>query len=297
MNTPDQVSQRSSDYILENFKKTDVLACVLVNRRTGSVLQRLGTTRAFATSDFQDWLQARNGQGFDVYLSMNALHPDATRRTKQDVAAIRHLYLDFDTDGTASVERMKRESNLPPPNYELSTSPGKWQLVWKVDGFSKDDAEALQRSLAREWKADPAATDCARVMRLPGFFNHKYEQSYLVGVRETSNVRSTLAQFTVLRPSAPIDQELTIRRPSVVGGPRPAALSQSERDWSFANRALARGDAPEKVIAAIAAFRDGEKANPRNYAEHTVRKARQALEDAKSAGSGTRLARIISASR
>src|SRR5437764_10682464 len=98
MNALDRGRQGSSEYILDNFEKADLLACVLVNRKTGGVLQRLGTTDEIVASDFQHWLRTQNAQGSDVYVGMNSLHPNATRRTKQDVLAIRHLYLDFDAD-------------------------------------------------------------------------------------------------------------------------------------------------------------------------------------------------------
>jgi hypothetical protein len=52
-------------------------------------------------------------------------------------------------------------------------------------------------------------------------------------------------------------------------------LSQSERDWAFAKRALARGDEPEEVIRRIADYRADEK-HP-NYARYTVEKAQAAL--------------------
>jgi hypothetical protein len=52
-------------------------------------------------------------------------------------------------------------------------------------------------------------------------------------------------------------------------------MTQSERDWAFAKRALARGDDPEEVIRRIADYRAEEK-HP-NYARHTVEKAREAL--------------------
>jgi hypothetical protein len=58
----------------------------------------------------------------------------------------------------------------------------------------------------------------------------------------------------------------------------PAKLSQSERDWAFAKRALARGEPQEIVIAAIANHRRYDKHNPQYYAELTVRKAKEALE-------------------
>lgn len=59
---------------------------------------------------------------------------------------------------------------------------------------------------------------------------------------------------------------------------RSGSVSQSERDWAYARRALARGESPEKVRAAIAAFRAGEKFDINQYAERTVRKALESFE-------------------
>ena len=53
--------------------------------------------------------------------------------------------------------------------------------------------------------------------------------------------------------------------------------TQSERDWRFALRALARGDDPVAVADAIAAYRH-DKPNPQYYAEYTVQKANRALQ-------------------
>src|ERR1700746_106031 len=49
-------------------------------------------------------------------------------------------------------------------------------------------------------------------------------------------------------------------------------LSQSERDWMYAKRALARGDDPEGAIRQIAYFPSIEKSDPLYYARLTVKK-------------------------
>lgn len=150
-------------YIEENFDRADRLAVVVLNKRTNAVMQRIATAEAIVEADFQAWLRYCNEQArSEIYISMNALHPEATGRTKQDVAAIRHVYLDFDEDGTTAVERLLKRQDIPQPNYLINTSPNKWQVLWKVDGFAKEEAEDLQRGLAREAGADPAATDCSR---------------------------------------------------------------------------------------------------------------------------------------
>jgi hypothetical protein len=55
-------------------------------------------------------------------------------------------------------------------------------------------------------------------------------------------------------------------------------LSQSEHDWAFAKRALARGDDPEVVVQRIADYRSEDKDDPNYYARRTVTKAHTDLE-------------------
>ena len=55
-------------------------------------------------------------------------------------------------------------------------------------------------------------------------------------------------------------------------------MSQSEHDWAYAKRALARGDDPEEVIRRIADYRATDKHDPAYYARHTVEKALTELQ-------------------
>jgi hypothetical protein len=241
----------ASDYIRRNFELSDRLAVVLVNRRTHSVMQRIAAAEKIAGPDFQAWLRHKNANGYEVYISMNALSKNATGRTKVDVENIRHLYLDFDDDGTAAVERLLARRDLPKPNYVINTSPGKWQVVWKVQGFGKEQAEGFQRDLSRQMGADPAATDCSRVLRLPGFFNHKYASRVWIGVQVNTSETYGPERF----PKFPIaERGDRFAPPSKSHGSRnvPAKLSQSERDWAYAKRALARGEPEDAVVNAIA---------------------------------------------
>src|SRR5438552_2790689 len=91
----------ATDYIRDNFRPDDRLAVVLLNKRTNSVIQRLAEAERIAAMHFQSWLRYENGQRYEVYISMNALREGARGRTKADVSAIRHVYLDFDENGTA----------------------------------------------------------------------------------------------------------------------------------------------------------------------------------------------------
>jgi RepB DNA-primase N-terminal domain len=174
------------------------------------------------------------------------------------------------------VEALLKRPDLPRPNYSINSSPDKWQLIWKVEGFSKSQAEDLQKALARETGADPAATDCARVLRLPGFYNHKYAKPHFIRA-ETLGERTYQPKEFPAFPAGERGAETSNFGSRPARGRAPGRLSQSERDWAYAKRALARGDPPETVIAAIATWRRYDKHNPRYYAELTVRKAALAL--------------------
>jgi hypothetical protein len=261
-------------YIRDNFEPSDRLAVVLLNKRTGAVTQRIASAERIAAPDFQAWLRHKNAQKQEVYISMNALRPGATGRTKSDVAAVRHLYLDFDENGTEAVERMFARPDLPRPSFRISSSPGKWQIVWKVEGFTVERAEALQKWLARETGADRAATDCTRVLRLPGLYNHKYGKPHFVSAEPLSWQVYEPENF----PEPARRKETAAEPPNPVHRARgKGSLSQSEHDWAYAKRALSRGEGEELVIAAIATWRRHDKHDPGYYAEMTVRKAAESL--------------------
>jgi hypothetical protein len=262
-------------YVRENFHAGDRLATLLLNKRTDSVIQRLAAAEKVAAPDFQSWLTHQNSRGYDIYISMNALRPRATGRTKADVSDIRHVYLDFDDHGTAAVEALLKRDDLPKPNYLVNSSPDKWQVVWKVEDFGKEQAEELQRNLVRDTGADPAATDCARVLRLPGFYNHKYAKPHLVCAERHADTTYRPEHFPKMTGGERISgARTTLGRRSN----SKETLSQSERDWAFAKRALARGESPALIAGAIATHRRYDKADPQYYANLTVAKAQQALQ-------------------
>ena len=176
MNTenPDKNEITAPNYVRANFDPSDRLAVLVRNRRRGDTLQRISTAVRIAAPQFQDWLRYKNERdGSDIYLGMNPLKPEAHTRTKDDIQAIKHLYIDLDHDGSKSLAAIQQSDLVPTPSYVLSTSPDKFQVIWKVEGVTQEQAEAFLHALAREFDGDPAATDSTRVLRLPGFANKK----------------------------------------------------------------------------------------------------------------------------
>src|ERR1700730_14316244 len=170
----------ASEYILDNFEAIDRIAMLVLNRDFGETIQRITSAEKAASPEFQAWLRYKNANGSDIYIGMNPLRQDAATRRKEELQCIRHLYLDLDHGGPKAVESVEHSSAIPKPNYVLTSSPGKFQIVWKVEGMSLDHAEGLLHAMAREFGGDPAATDATRVLRLPGFANKKYGTDFYV---------------------------------------------------------------------------------------------------------------------
>src|SRR5208283_4718449 len=147
--------------------------------------------------DFQTWLANQNVRGSDVFIGMNPIKDGAYSRTKDNIKDIRHVYLDLDRKGDQALEAIRNSPEVPPPNFVLDTSPGKHQVVWKVGGFSQDEAESLLHNLANKFGGDLAATDSTRVLRLPGFANRKVSEEFIVQARQESDAVYTLRDFTI----------------------------------------------------------------------------------------------------
>jgi RepB DNA-primase from phage plasmid len=130
--------------------------------------------------EFLAWLRSRNASSWNVYVSVNSVSPQSRSRSRQSVAAIRHVFLEADEDGPRVLARIAARADLPPPSYLLHSSRHRVHVFWRVAGFDIPRVEALQKQLARELKTDTAATSCSQLTRLPGLFNHKRQPAELV---------------------------------------------------------------------------------------------------------------------
>jgi hypothetical protein len=277
MNTPERTEHPTptpSEYILDNFEPSDRIAVLVLSRQFHETTQRITTAEKAASPEFQAWLRYKNANAADIYVGMNALKRHASTRTKDDIESISHVYLDLDYGGTPAVDAVQNSDLVPRPNYVLNTSPEKFQIVWKVERMTIEEAEGLNQAMVREFDGDPAATDSTRVLRLPGFANKKYQADFYVEVRAESTQTYHLRDFKLEIDLQDAPRHFELRRKQSTSG---GHLSQSEHDWSYAKRALSRGDEPESVIQRIADFRAEDKANPLYYARLTVTKAQVAL--------------------
>jgi hypothetical protein len=135
--------------------------------------------------------------------------------------------------------------------------------LWLLRGRSAID------SMAIHFSGDLAATDATRFLWLPGFSNRKLAVEFVVQVVQATDQIYSINDFHIPQdsPAAPRNVSDGAR-----SHPAPRHRRQSERDWSYAKRALARGDNPQEVMQRIADYRPEDKYDPLYYARLTVNK-------------------------
>jgi hypothetical protein len=255
----------AADFLAKWFSAHETFALLVRLTDQTRTLQRIIQVTALMESNYFGWLAFENSRGANVYFSVNPLIPDAVKRTKGAVAEAKGLYLDLDLDGDAKLAAIHRSDRLPPPTAVIQTSTGKYQVLWRVHGFSIPEQEVTLKVLAEAFGGDRACTDCARVFRLPGFFNRKYDPAVLV----TAEMGETQAVYS------PSDFKL---EPANVGTHKSTAIrctrpgesrTQSEADWKWVMRQLRAGNPADEVVRILASSRH-DKPNPLYYAQRTV---------------------------
>jgi len=140
------------EYLRANFASADRLAVVALNRTTADTKQRIATAERISQDDFQRWLRFLNKEHYEIYVSMNTIREDANGRKKSDIAQIRHVYLDFDVNGSEAVRQMLDRGDMPAPNHLIESSPGKWQTT----GASRASKRPRRKISCVAWCANSA---------------------------------------------------------------------------------------------------------------------------------------------
>src|ERR1700739_24071 len=143
------------EYVFALHEPSDQVAVLVRNRTRHQTTQRILSAEAIASAHFQSWLHEQNQSGADIFIGMNSVREGSRSRTKEQIREIRHTYLDLDEEAGASLQAIRTSGDVPPPNFVLDTSPGKHQVVWRVEGFDTTQAEALLRALASQYGGAP----------------------------------------------------------------------------------------------------------------------------------------------
>src|SRR5450755_4575096 len=255
----------AAEFLTRCFAPGETIALLLRREVPAATIQRIVHLETALAPRYLGWLAQENAAGANIYVAANPLRSDSRKRTKECIASVRQLYLDLDTDGEARLTSLLASDAVPPPNVVLSTSLSKYQILWRVDGFTLEQQESALKLLAITFGGDPACTDCNRVLRLPGFLNCKYDPAYPVTVEYPgdSTWNSDDFQLDILAADAIHSYgAITARKHS-------SDHSNSEHDWAWVLHELARGKDAVKLTRKLASRRS-DKPNPLYYAQRTI---------------------------
>ena len=255
----------AQEFLTRCFAPEETIALLLRSEATAKVTQRIVTVRQAIAPRYLGWLAYENTNGANIYVAANPLRSGSRKRTKESIASVRHIYIDVDTDGEARIAAIQSSDLVPAPTIILSTSPGKYQALWRVDGFDLVSQEDMLKHLAIAFGGDSACTDCNRVLRVPGFLNRKYDPAHLVSAEYFGDSVHKPNDFRL--PIAPLDSALPERLHLTPKSP--GKHSTSESDWAWVSQGLADGRDAAKLTKELASRRS-DKPNPLYYAQRTV---------------------------
>jgi len=255
----------AANFLTRSFASCETIAILLRRENAPRPQQRVVTVEQVLAPRYMAWLNFENDNGANIYVSANPLIAGSRKRTKECIASVRHLYIDIDTDGDARLATLRASDLVPTPTAIISTSPGKYQALWRVVGFDFERQEQTLKLIAQAFGGDPACTDRNRVLRVPGFLNRKYSPSHSVAVEYPADAVYGPVDFRL--ENIKVSPVLPLRgnaRKKPVG-----KHSHSEDDWAWVCAQLARDMDAAKLTRELASRR-ADKSDPLYYAQRTV---------------------------
>jgi putative DNA primase/helicase len=203
-----------TNYLTAIFRPGDTLCFVGIEHNKDKGKERIENDFvSFETATSREYFDelSRSNQHGSIYVAMNTfpsqLVGQKTGRTQENVVDVRAVQADVDYNGEATMSAIKASTSVPQPSIVVESSPGKFQGIWLVDGISKADAKPLMQGIAATFNTDSAVAEIARVMRVPGFVNRKYETAPVARTLTQSNIRYTRESFKVSMPSTSIESK------------------------------------------------------------------------------------------
>ena len=258
-------TQTATEFLTRCFQPGETIAVLLRKENPASTTQRIVRLEQALAPRYLAWLRYENHIGANVYVAANPLVPGSRKRTKECIAEVRHLYIDIDVDGEERIAALRASDAVPVPSTILSTSPGKYQALWKVEGFDFDQQENTLKLLVVAFGGDSACTDRNRVLRVPGFLNRKYDPAHSVSVEYPSDSIYHPDDFrlddSLLNTATPF--RATARTYAT------GKNTHSEHDWAWAIQQLSLGEDAANLTLELASRRS-DKPNPLYYAQRTI---------------------------
>src|ERR1700733_8315639 len=128
--------QVAQDFLTQCFAPGEFIALLLRREKPATVTQRVVLLERGVAPRYLGWLAYQNAAGANIYVAANPLRHGTRKRAKESIASVRHLYLDIDSDGEVKLAALQDSDRVPNPTAIISTSPDKYQVLWRVERFS-----------------------------------------------------------------------------------------------------------------------------------------------------------------
>lgn len=165
-----------------------------------------------------------DGNGVTTYFALASYADPEAGRTAANTSHLQCLWLDVDYKNYEAQEQanddLRRLSEVVGPPSVVVDSGGGFHAYWGLrSALPTDEWKPLADAFQATWqalnvKADPISADAARILRLPGTHNHKYDPPVRVTMRSFEDITyapEALAKKLNARPAA--------RMPTVVAVP------------------------------------------------------------------------------
>lgn len=255
----------AAEFLTRCFAPGETIALLLRREEPVKIAQRIVRLEQATAPAYMRWLAHENASCTNIYVAANPLRSGSRKRTKESIAEVRHLYLDIDVDGDARLAELGASDAVPEPTILISTSPGKYQVLWRVEGFDFERQELALKQLAITFGGDTACTDCNRVIRVPGFHNAKYKPAYPVTVDYVNGSISAPDNFRL----ADVSPDAVFLSRGISQQSPGRKHTHSEQDWAWVLSELSSGR-EVAVVTETLAVRRADKPNPLYYARRTV---------------------------
>ena len=159
-------------------------------------------------------LKAINVQGAGIFTVINELREGGSR-IDADIIRIRAVFIDQD-DGL-----MPEKWVIQPSIIVKRNNLRKWHAYWFVTDCKVDEFKAIMQKLATYYKSDVHVCNPSRVMRVPGFFNHKKEPDFVSMPFCDTSLKNTVQQIKDAHGLSEISVTNTIISKNLTDEPRP----------------------------------------------------------------------------
>ena len=193
-----------------------------------------------------------NVSGAKSYVADNQLRSGGRKRTERCIAKVWHLCRGLDTNCDTRLTSPRASEALLTPTAVIPTSPGKYQVRWRIDCSPFERQEGTLKLLSIAFGRDPACTNVSRIPRPPGYVSCKYDTMYSITVEYPSDSTWNPDDFLLDIAAA----NAILLSCSIPSQKHSGEHTNSDHDWAWLRHDFGHGNgaaewSPKKLVAGV----------------------------------------------